>query len=25
MHLLVAQGGNTGTPAIELTNSLTGQ
>jgi Domain of unknown function (DUF4397) len=25
IHLLVAQGGNTGTPAIELTNSLTGQ
>jgi hypothetical protein len=25
IHLLVAQGGNTGTPAIELSNTLTGQ
>ena len=25
IHLLVAQGGNTGTPAIELANTLTGQ
>ncbi|WP_144156589.1 DUF4397 domain-containing protein [Paraburkholderia sp. BCC1885] len=25
IHLLVAQGGNTGTPAIELTNTLTNQ
>ena len=25
IHLLVAQGGNTGTPAIELNNTLTNQ
>jgi hypothetical protein len=25
IHLLVAQGGNTGTPAVELNNTLTGQ
>ena len=25
IHLLVAQNGNTGTPSIELTNTLTGQ
>jgi hypothetical protein len=25
IHLLVAQNGNTGTPSVELTNTLTGQ